>query len=260
MVSQGRRAGRCIGAIQTRLHVRDGEGVTKDYAEALKWYRKARARRGRSSKQHVFRGHWPDNYEFSKINMLGAKLQKLPIGNIFLAAPKTMKVNEVRSVEARVGINVPMAILRQQILAGGAQTVEGSLRTSSEMIATLNGPGFKITATTPEQQTVAERFPTVWEWNVEAIQDGDQELTVTLYVLVPDGDKRNRQRSDSYARDIAVTVKEPTWNEWLKEFSEGISTIQTIAAALGGIAAAALGWFSRSWLGNKKADSPRTSE
>ena len=120
------------------------------------------------------------NNGLSKITKLGEMLQQLPIGHIFLAAPKTMKVSEVRSVEARVGINVPMEILRQQILAGGAQTVEGSLRTSSEMIATLSGPGFKITATTPEQQSVAEGFPTGWEWNVEAMQDGDQELTATL--------------------------------------------------------------------------------
>jgi hypothetical protein len=69
-----------------------------------------------------------------------------------------MKVNEVRSVEARVGINVPMEILRQQIPPRGAQTVEGSLRASSEMIATLSGPGFKTTATTPNQQTVADGF------------------------------------------------------------------------------------------------------
>ena len=91
-----------------------------------------------------------------------------------------MKVNEVRSVEARVGINVAMEILKQQILAGEKQTVVGSLRISSSMIATLSGAGFKITATTPEQQTVAEGFPTVWEWNTEAIQEGDQKLTATL--------------------------------------------------------------------------------
>jgi hypothetical protein len=144
-----------------------------------------------------------------------------------------------------------MEILRQQIPPRGAQTVEGSLRTSSQMIATLSGPGFKITATTPDQQTVADGFPTVWEWDVEAMQDGDQELTATLYALVPDGSKTNRQRIESYTRDIAVSVKEQTWNERLKAFSEGISTIQTIVATFGGIAAAALGWFSRSWLGNK---------
>jgi hypothetical protein len=185
------------------------------------------------------------------MNMLGAKLQMLPMGNIFLEAPRTMRVNEVRRVESRVGINVPMEILRQQT-AVWEQSAEGPLRVSNEMVATLSGPGFKITATTPEQQTVAEGLPTVWEWNVEAMQDGDQELTATLYVLVPDGDKTNRQRMESYTRDVVVSVKEQTWNERLKAFSEGISTLQAIGTALGGIAAAALGWFSRTWFGKQK--------
>jgi tetratricopeptide (TPR) repeat protein len=55
----------------------------------------------------VAEGPGPNN-ELATITKRGEQLQKLPIGNIFLAAPKTMKVNEVRSVEARVGINVPM--------------------------------------------------------------------------------------------------------------------------------------------------------
>jgi len=40
------------------------------------------------------------------------------------------------------------------------------------MIATLNGPAFEIKRTTPEKQAVAEGFPTVWEWEIEAKHDG----------------------------------------------------------------------------------------
>lgn len=89
-------------------------------------------------------------------------------------------------VEANVGINVPMETLRKQ-LDSRTQTFEGALGVSAEMVATLNGPAFKIDAVTPEQQTIAEGFPTVWSWNVEAKQEGEQELEATLYALAADG-------------------------------------------------------------------------
>jgi hypothetical protein len=76
------------------------------------------------------------------------------------------------------------------------------------MIATLSGPGFKIDAITPETQTIAEGFPTVWSWNVEAKESGDQELQAVLYALVPDGTTTSRQRVNSFTQKITVSVRE----------------------------------------------------
>jgi hypothetical protein len=181
--------------------------------------------------------------EFTKMSKLREELEALPKGNIFLHAPKVMKVDEKRKVEANVGINVPMEILRKQAPSGD-QTFEGSPRVSAEMIATLNGPGFKIEAITPEQQTIAEGFPTVWSWNIEAKEHGDQELEATLYALVPSGgDKAARQRVDSYTQKISVTVREQTWGEWVEAFSHEIDAAKAIAVTIGGIATAALGWL-----------------
>jgi hypothetical protein len=121
-------------------------------------------------------------------------LEQLPKGKIVLDAPKAMKVGDISAVHANVGINVPIEVLRKHSRPTD-QSHEAILSVSSEMAASLTGPGFAISPTTPEQQGVAEGFPTVWSWNVEAKQEGEQELEAALYVLLPVGDKSTRQRN-----------------------------------------------------------------
>jgi hypothetical protein len=108
--------------------------------------------------------------ELDKILGAGRKIEQLPKGKIYLEAPIEMKVGDKRAVDARVGINVPDDILRGHVRAGD-QSIPGMLLVSHEMIATLSGPGFAITRTTSEKQTVANGFPTVWQWDVEAKQN-----------------------------------------------------------------------------------------
>jgi hypothetical protein len=177
------------------------------------------------------------NNELAKIVGLGRALERLPKGKIYLDAPIEMKVGDKRTVDARVGVNVPDEVLRGHARAGD-QSIGGTLGVSHEMIATLSGPGFAITRTTPEKQTVAEGFPTVWQWDIEAKQNGTQELEATLYALVPE-----RQRIDAYTQKITVTVKPLTVGEWLKSTGEEIGTIKAIVLPLGAIAAAILSWF-----------------
>jgi hypothetical protein len=167
-------------------------------------------------------------------------LELLPLGDIVLHAPAIMNVGEERNVEASVGLNVPIEELRKPP-AQRDQAIEakGVTRISSEMIATLNGAGFTIKAVTPEQQSVAEGFPTVWSWNVKADQDGEQSLVATLYVLMPDGDKSARQLVKSYTRTISVSV---TWGKWFELIGHQVDAAKAIGVTLGCITLA-LGWF-----------------
>src|SRR5262249_16333872 len=121
----------------------------------------------------------------SEIRKLGKALDQLPEGKIFLHAPIKMKVADRLTVAARIGVDVREDLLKGHVRAGD-QTAEGSLRVAHRMIATLSGAGFDIKATTPEQQTVAEGFPTVWEWDIEAKTAGAQELKANFYVLLAD--------------------------------------------------------------------------
>ena len=127
----------------------------------------------------------------------GNAIEALPKGKIVLNAPSAMTVGQKREVQANVGIDVPVETLKKHLGAQDQQIV-GALSVSSEMIAALSGPDFTIESITPEQQSIARGFPTVWSWNVTANEDGEQELEATLYALV----SNTRQRVDSYSQKI----------------------------------------------------------
>jgi hypothetical protein len=191
--------------------------------------------------------------EIKKMEQARQALERLPKGKIVLDAPKAMKVGDTRAVYANVGINVPIELLRKHNRPTD-QSHEAVLSVSSEMAATLTGPGFAITATTPEQQGVAEGFPTIWSWNVEAKQDGEQELEATLYVLLP-----TRQRIDSFTHKIGVTVREQTWAEWLKSSRDEMDAIKAISVTLGGAGMAVLGWLRWSYSRRRKIEDKGTA-
>jgi len=179
-------------------------------------------------------------------------LEALPKGNITLRAPTAMKVSDKRKVEAEVGVKVPKTAERPS--PPGNSTVEGTLHLSSEMFATLEGPGFEIKAITPEQQPIAEGFPTVWSWNVEAKESGEQELQATLYAIV--GEKAARMRIASYTQKISVSVREQTWGEWLDSLGHEIGTLQGIFVAFGAVATPALAWLGIRRRGKLTAEAP----
>jgi hypothetical protein len=197
--------------------------------------------------------------EIRKMEQARQELERLPKGKIVLDAPKAMKVGDIRAVYANVGINVPIELLRRHSRPTD-QSHEAFLSVSREMGATLTGPGFSITPTTHEQQGVAEGFPTVWSWNVEAKQEGEQELEATLYVLLPVGDKSTRQRIDSYTHKIGVSIKEQSWAEWLKSSKEEVEAVHVIAITLGSAVMAVLGWLGLSYSRRRQIENRNQTE
>jgi hypothetical protein len=177
-----------------------------------------------------------------KMAALRKAIEALPKGNIVLDAPSKMAVDDEREVKASVGLNVPITKLRQQS-GPSDQQVEGSLSLSPEMAATLSGPGFTIGQITPEKQSIAEGYPTVWTWDVTAKQEGEQKLEVTLYVLVSEGNETSRIRVESYSQTISVSVRPQTWGEWLDSVGHGLGSVKTIVLTIGTIVTAVLGWF-----------------
>jgi hypothetical protein len=191
--------------------------------------------------------------EIRKMEQARQELERLPKGKIVLDAPKAMKVGDMRAVYANVGINVPIELLRRHSRPTD-QSHEAFLSVSREMGASLTGPGFSITPTAHERQGVAEGFPTVWSWNVEAKQEGEQELEATLYVLLPVGDKSTRQRIDSYTHKIGVSIKEQSWAEWLKSSKEEVEAVHVIAITLASAVMAMLGWLGLSYSRRRQID------
>jgi hypothetical protein len=181
--------------------------------------------------------------QMAAIRSLGQFISALPKGDIVLDAPSEMKVGDKRQVDANVGIHVPIDVLQKKPRAS-SQQIKGQAQVSSKMSATLSGAGFKIDAIniTPENQEIAEGFPTVWSWNVEAQTSGEQELEAVLYAL-SDDEKTSRQRVKSFTQTISVSVREKTLDEWLKSVGEEVDAAKGIAVAVGGAATVAIGWF-----------------
>jgi hypothetical protein len=197
----------------------------------------AESKRAAEEDNATFKRHYvPETKDLAQIVENRKRIEQLPKGDIVLDGPSAMKVSETRAVHANVGVNVPIETLRGG-LRPGSQVDEGKLAVSSEMIAVLSGPGFKITATTPEQQSVAEGYPTVWSWDVEAKSAGDQELEASLYLVTP------RQRIASYKHRISGSVMEQTWGEWVKSFRDEIDAIKGIVVTLSGVVTGVVGWL-----------------
>jgi hypothetical protein len=194
--------------------------------------------------------------QLGKIVSFGNSLKQLPSGNVVIDAPTAMTVDDVRNVSVRVGHNVRMDDLKKKFKETDQQ-VEGTLRVSAEMAATLTGAGFKIEPNTSERQNIAESFPTEWTWNVTAKQEGEQQLQILLYAIILNGDKETRLQVESYAQQVTVSVHPKTWGEQAEAISGGLTTVKSIAISLGAIATAVLTWvgFNRS---KKNATSPST--
>jgi hypothetical protein len=188
--------------------------------------------------------------ELALMQKKGEVLRSLPVGKIFLKAPAKMRVGETRRVEATVGIDLPETVLQKSVRPGD-QKAEGVARLSSQMAATLVGETFKITSLSPEQQDIAAGFPTVWSWNVEATEHGEQLLEATLYAMLP-----NRQRVDSYVQNIRVEVRPATWGEWFDAFGREFDVAKSIVVALFGLATLVAGWFGISFAFRAKKSAP----
>ncbi|WP_298962492.1 hypothetical protein [uncultured Methylobacterium sp.] len=188
-----------------------------------------------------------------QIFALGSTVRSLPIGKILLAAPDKMKIGDQSKVDASVTTE-KSSFNPSEYDQKGRKVIEGKLRISPEMVASLSGPGFKINPITPERQNIGDGLVTVWSWNIEANSDGEQVLEATLYALVPASDKETRQRIDSYRHNIQVSVRPLTWIEWFESLENQIKSANGLIVAISTLMAAVLGWFGISLRKKKESD------
>jgi hypothetical protein len=116
----------------------------------------------------------------AEIARSGEILARLRSAPAVLDAPKAMTVGQTRPVELRVGVGVPAGALTLPSEPGNQQ-IPGQTRVSSNMMATLDGAGFAIRASTPAQLPISEGNVTFWRWDVEAREAGQHDLKATLY-------------------------------------------------------------------------------
>jgi hypothetical protein len=187
----------------------------------------------------------------------GEMVARLRSASAVLDAPKAMMVGQTRPVELRVGVGVPAGALTMPGEPGNQQ-IPGQTKVSSNMKATLDGAGFAIRASTPEQLPIAEGNVTFWRWDIQAQEAGQHDLKATLYALVEDGGQTLSYQVRTYDQIVVVNVKAKTISDWLDEIAQDADKIKGIVLTLGGLAMTVGGWlgFSRA---RKTGETPNPS-
>jgi hypothetical protein len=184
-----------------------------------------------------------------------ARLRSAPA---VLDAPKAMTVGQTRPVELRVGVGVPAGALTMPGEPGNQQ-IPGQTKVSSNMKATLDGAGFTIRASTPEQLPIAEGIVTFWRWDVQAQEAGQHDLKATLYALVEDGGRSLSYQVKTYDQLVVVNVKAKSFSDWLDEIARDADKIKGIVLTVGGLAMTIGGWLGFSRAQKKKGETPNAS-
>jgi hypothetical protein len=111
-------------------------------------------------------------------------LKEMIKGNIAFSYPAEMEKDEVRVFKVKIGINKSqkelMEIIKAEGVSSGEKIVPDELKVSEIMVATLTGIGFKIDPPAPIEQPISETEPTSWEWQIQALKEGKQTLTLKL--------------------------------------------------------------------------------
>ena len=188
----------------------------------------------------------------AQLRAIDAVLDSLPKGNIAYNVPPSMEIDKPERVHLLLSPSVSVKELEERIRLRTStdKGLEGTvIHISPQMEAHLSGENFSILAVKPEKQAVAAMATTEWQWQVTPKRGGEQELHLTLNVIL-DVDKQNVQRAlTTFDKTIHVKVSMPRLiGDFLRDNWGWI-------AGVGGAIIAAVGWLFRK---KKKTDTGDT--
>lgn len=126
-------------------------------------------------------------------------------GNIAFNSPSVMRLDQVAGIELLLSPSKTIEELKQAISEPG-RIETAQIKISDYMEATLTGPGFEITAVTPQRQLVSKSEDTMWKWNIMAASPGVQRLNLTLNVIIEDKGKERLRSLRTYSKEIEIEV------------------------------------------------------
>ncbi len=145
-------------------------------------------------------------------------LRQLPTGNIAFNVPDTMVMGRTYGIHLvlspRKSIQDLQAELQQKV-EGHDELQGATVSIAPEMEARLTGQDFKIDAVTPERQAVSNERGTDWQWDISATKQGNQELHLTLNVILTVNGASLPHSLQTFDRRITVRV---TWGQRLSGF------------------------------------------
>lgn len=151
-------------------------------------------------------------------------LKSLLAGNVAFNVPSNMRLARTQTLEARLGVDVPLAQLTQEVAAEG-EVRSAQLRVSPRMQATLSGgAAFDVSPSGPQVQFVSNEESNIWQWEVTPKLEGQQVLVLTFGVFIEVGGKEGVRTVNTLRQLVTVEVGWPQtargWAEWLKRWVE----------------------------------------
>ena len=106
-------------------------------------------------------------------------------GRLLFNPPDRMKLGQTERVEVRLARTLELdAELLEHLRGRGKPQLEG-IPTAPRMAVTLEGDGFRIKAYSDEEQAVTQDGITIWEFDIRAIERGQQRLVICVSLRIP---------------------------------------------------------------------------
>jgi len=124
----------------------------------------------------------PDSYD-DLVRSAFADLVKP--GRLLFNPPDSMKLSQTERVEVRLARTLELdAELLEQLRGHGKPQLE-EIPTAPLMAVNLTGDGFRIKAYSDEEQAVTQDGITTWEFDIRAIERGQQRLVMSVSLRIP---------------------------------------------------------------------------
>lgn len=132
-------------------------------------------------------------------------IDQLRLGNIAFNTPQSMEIEKSQNVQLLLSLDQTIEELKSNIQALGNK--EGaSIKVSDRMEATLSGLAFNIANVTPNEQAIASKGVTSWQWEVIPKKEGRQQLYLTLTALLEVDGNDTKKSIKTFEKVIQVEV------------------------------------------------------
>lgn len=120
------------------------------------------------------------------------------------------------------------------------ERVAGDTPVTPEMSARLQGTaGLKVEALGPDRQRISDLAATAWRWTVTPVSDGQETLTLTVYVHMGDGEAYTYNTIDD-----VIGVRVSTWQR-VQDVAAEIDPVWAVLVAVVSGLWGAYRWFRR---------------
>ncbi len=117
------------------------------------------------------------------------QLEQLSVRNLRAVAPRDLIVGEAKRLELSISHDIIAPVMHALNQAAPANVT--TLKIGAQLAAVLSGAGFRVTALTPVEQSLAGHPSLQWAWEVLPLRGGRRRLAldVALKMKIPSGEE-----------------------------------------------------------------------